>query len=51
MLDNFFNSIDLDIFLKSLDVMLWGMVGIFIVLIIIYLSIKALMKLFPGDEA
>jgi len=51
MLDNFFNSIDLDIFLKSLDVMLWGMVGIFIVLIIIYLSIKALMKLFPADEA
>lgn len=39
------------VFIKSLYVMLWGMIGIFAVLIIIYFSIKALMKLFPGDEA
>lgn len=40
-----------EVFIKSLGVMLWGMIGIFVVLIIIYFSIKALMKLFPNDEA
>lgn len=38
------------VFIDALFVMLWGMIGIFAVLTIIYLGIKILMKLFPGDE-
>ena len=38
-----------DVFYQSLGVMLWGMVGIFTVLMVIYFCIKALMKLFPND--
>ncbi len=30
-------------------VMLWGMGGVFAVLFLIYLSIKALLKLFPAE--
>ena len=37
-------------FLQSLIIMLWGMLGIFMVLLIIYFSIKVLMKLFPADD-
>lgn len=37
------------VFTDALYVMLWGMIGIFAVLIIIYFSIKILMKLFPSD--
>lgn len=33
---------------ESLKVMLWGMLGIFTVLLFIYLMIKLLMKIFPG---
>lgn len=38
------------VFTESLYVMLWGMIGIFAVLIIIYFGIKVLMKLFPVDD-
>lgn len=38
------------VFINALYVMLWGMIGIFGVLTIIYIGIKIMMKLFPGDD-
>lgn len=41
------NSVALANFYEALKVLLSGMGGIFVVLFIIYLAIKALIKLFP----
>lgn len=35
------------IFVKSLSTMVYGMAGIFLVLIILFISIKLLLKIFP----
>ncbi|WP_346928687.1 OadG-related small transporter subunit [Clostridium sp.] len=41
---------NMDVFMESLVVMGKGMGGIFVVMLIIYLSIKALGSIFKGDE-
>lgn len=41
------NSIAISNFMESLNVMVMGMGGIFVVLILIFLLIKVLIKIFP----
>jgi len=38
---------DMTNFYKSLEVMYYGMAGIFVVIMVMYISIKLLLKLFP----
>lgn len=41
---------NVDVFMESLVIMVKGMGGIFVVMLIIYLSIKVLSYLFKGEE-
>jgi hypothetical protein len=41
---------NLPTFFMGLKVMVFGMVGIFLVLLLIYVSIKVLIKLFPANN-
>lgn len=43
-------KIDVEGFLQTLPMMLYGMLGIFIVILAIMLGIKILFKLFPVDK-
>ena len=47
---NFFHGLKLDQFVKSLEYMAYGLGGIFIVVLIIYLSITLLNKLPAGKD-
>jgi Na+-transporting methylmalonyl-CoA/oxaloacetate decarboxylase gamma subunit len=48
MFDNFNNN--LPAFFEGLEIMGFGMAGIFIVLLLIFVSIKALIKFFPSEN-
>ncbi|WP_459129953.1 hypothetical protein [Guggenheimella bovis] len=37
-------------FISSLPTALWGMLGVFLVIFLVYITIVILNKLFPGSE-
>jgi Na+-transporting methylmalonyl-CoA/oxaloacetate decarboxylase gamma subunit len=43
-------SKNLNTFFEGLNIMGFGMAGIFLVLLLLFASIKILLKLFPGKE-
>lgn len=40
----------MDIFLGALEVMVFGVSGVFLVLAIFFVLVKLMLKLFPADE-
>ena len=49
-IEKFLGNLNVEGFLETLPVMGMGMAGIFVVIIVIYLSIKLLCKIFPAED-